>query len=108
MRRLCTYVQRAEGGRLFAFEQGAHESRDEYHGRLLCAIEDMVLGGQIEGAEWVEWDREGHRMGYAWGGRVKPSPDGSYPTHGLGTKWRHTGRQYTDRKVCVPGFFSRV
>ena len=44
--RTLTFVQRAEGGPLYAFEQDAHESLAEYDGRLLCAIEDYVLGGQ--------------------------------------------------------------
>ena len=105
--RTLTFVQHANGGPLYAFEQDAYESEAEYDGRLLCAIEDYVLGGQPRGARWIEWSRRGHAFGYAWGQSDVSNPDGSNPVGDGGTMWEHTGNRYVDRKVRVPGLYAR-
>jgi hypothetical protein len=61
-------------GKIQNFNQGAHESRDEFHGRA------MHEAGIPEGDEYFAWEERGHRT---------PGPCGN-----LGTKHvRHTYAQ---------------
>jgi hypothetical protein len=72
-------------GRVRSFRRRAHESVNEFHGRLLCDIENAI-GPVRAGRRWAAWDD-----GY---------------TDGLGAMWRHTGALYQDRKERVPGLYS--
>jgi hypothetical protein len=84
--------------------QEEHESPAEFHGRLLCEVEDQlremhytrtgeVLDAVPAGMRWAEWNLD------------SPHQLGEYYTTGLGVIYEHTGKRFTHRVRRVPGVF---
>jgi hypothetical protein len=77
------------------------ESRDEFRGRALCAIEARIRKEQgIERAEpipagtcWALWEHDGHPIRHFW-------------TNGLGSLVESTGEQYANRTRRIPGLYN--
>ena len=80
-------------GRTLHVTQGAHESRDEFRGRALCAVEDwikMELQKDVipAGVRFARWEHSGHSLRRFW-------------TNGLGEIIETTGEPYANRTKCV-------
>lgn len=84
-------------GQRKAFRQLAEgESRDEFGGRLLCEIEEIITGKRLanvpKGVRWAEWHHEGSYAGYH--------------TNGLGTLVESTGEGPSGRTKRIGGLYS--
>jgi len=87
-------------GSIVHFNQTKNESASEFDDRLLCAVEDLLVGGPKNlpvpaGTRWVQWDHAyPHRLTQAH-------------TEGTGRLLEHTGRLYTDRTRTVNRLWRR-
>lgn len=80
--------------------QRVHESRDEFAGRALCAIEAKLRALKgiprdqpvPKGTRWALWAHEGHPLSSFW-------------SNGMGTLVEATGEMYANRTRALPGWY---